>query len=384
MRRIAIVLTTRGNFGKMLSTMRAVRARPDLELKIVVGGGILHDSYGNFVPTVEAEGFRVDGTADYLDGNSDDLDSMTRSAGRAVEAFGNTLAALAPDIVVVIADRYEALSLALAATCRAIPIAHLEGGETSGSIDDRFRHAISKLAQIHLPATCGAAARLIAMGEAQDRVHVVGSPSIDVIASIRLDELAPLDDYQADHGTGATLDHRAPFLLVSQHPVVEEHADAESQIAETAAAVAEIGLPTLWVQPNMDAGAAGVRKAVGQFLDSGSGVPVRVYSSLPLQLYARAMNACACMVGNSSSGIREAAYLGVPVVNVGTRQRDRERGDNVIDVAYKRSELAAAIRIQIARGRLVSDPIYGDGKSGEKIAAILARTPLTLDKPATP
>ena len=382
MRKIAIALTTRGNYGKMLSTMRAIRAAPDLQLQLIVGGGILHAAFGDFVPTIEGEGFAIDRKIDYLEGMSDDLDTMTRSAARAVDQFGAALAELKPDVTLLIADRYEAMAFALAATCRAVPIAHLEGGEASGSIDDRFRHAITMLAQIHLPASRSAAARLVAMGEDPARVFEVGSPSFDILAALDLADLAPLDAFQAANGTGAMLDHRKPFLLVSQHPVVEEHAQAESQIEATLAAIAAVGLPALWVQPNMDAGSDGVRRVLARAASSAAAVPIRFYPSLPLPIYARAMKACRCMVGNTSSGIREAAFLGVPVVNVGTRQRGRERGRNVVDVAYDAGAMAAAIGAQLAHGAYASDPIYGDGRSGEKIAAVLARAPFDLNKPA--
>ncbi len=380
MRKVAITLTTRGNYGKMLSTMRAIRARSDLELQLIVGGGILSEAYGNFVPVVESDGFRIDRKIDYLDGLSGDLSTMTRSAGRAVELFGNSFAELAPDVVVVIADRYEALSIAMAATCRTIPIAHLEGGESSGSIDDRIRHAITMLAQIHLPASRRAAERIVSMGENPGLVYTVGSPSFDIISALNIEDLAPLDAFQAAKGVGATLDHRAPFLLVSQHPVVGEHDSAEAQIAETVAAVGEIGLPVMWVQPNMDAGSDGVRNALLRLSQGGASAPIRFYTALPLQIYARAMKACCCMLGNTSSGIREAAFIGVPVVNVGSRQRGRERGRNVIDVDYRRAEMVAAIRKQIAHGPYASDPIYGNGRSGEQIAEILATASLSLDK----
>ncbi|MBL8833936.1 MAG: UDP-N-acetylglucosamine 2-epimerase (hydrolyzing) [Rhodospirillales bacterium] len=380
MRKVAIALTTRGNYGKMLSTMRAIRARPDLELRLIVGGGILRNSFGDFVPVVEADGFKVDRKVDYLEGMSGDADTMLRSAARAVDGFGAVLAELAPDVVVVIADRYEALSIAFAATCRSIPIAHLEGGEMSGSIDDRIRHAITMLAQIHLPASRSAAARLVAMGERRESVHLVGSPSFDIIGALDLADLAPLDAFQAVNGSGPAIDHRAPFVLVSQHPVVEEEAQAEAQTVETAAAVAAVGLPVVWVQPNMDAGSVGVRRALARSAALPGAPPMHVYASLPLPLYARAMKACRCMLGNSSSGIREAAFLGVPVVNVGTRQRGRERGRNVVDVGYVRSEMEAAIRRQLAHGAYAPDDLYGNGRSGERIAEVLASAPLELAK----
>ena len=378
-RKIAIVLSTRGNYGKMMSVMRAILARSDLSLQIVLSGGILTDEFGDFTPVLAADGFRADRSVDFLVGGGGDLSAMTESAGRAVILFGEALAELAPDVVMVIADRYEALSLALAATCRAVPIAHLEGGERSGSIDDRLRHAVTKLAQIHFPASRSAADAIISMGEDQGRIHVVGSPSLDIIAALALDDLSEVDRYQARAGDGAIINHGLPFILVSQHPVVGEHEKAASQLMETAAAVRKTGLPAIWILPNMDAGNAAMRRAVARLKADTS--KIRFYASMPLPIYARVMAAARCLVGNSSSGIREAAFLGTPTVNVGTRQSGRERGGNVVDAGYDYFAIAAAIAHQIEHGRYNMDPIYGDGHSGQKIATILAHADLSLNKP---
>lgn len=381
-RKIVIPITTRGNFGKMLSTMRAARARADLQLEIFLGGAVIRDKIGEFAELIRSEKFEISRTIDYLQGESGDIDTMMRSAAIAVEHFGKAIRQCSPDAVVVIADRYESLSFAFAATCCAVPIVHLEGGESSGSIDDRIRHSITKLAQIHLASSAEAAARIVSMGEFPGSVHVVGSPSFDIIAGLDLEDLAPLEAFQARNGFGAMLDHRSPFLLVSQHSVVEEHADALRQIEETAEAVRRFGFPVIWIQPNADAGSSVIRSALTAIGAGSLGIPVRVYSAMPLPVYACAMNASRCMIGNSSSGIREAAFLGVPTVNIGTRQSNRMRGRNVMDVNYSRDEIGEAIADRLKSGRFPRDPIYGDGRSGEKIADILATCSLELNKPA--
>lgn len=381
-RKIVIPLTTRGNFGKMLSTMRAIRERSDLSLEVFLGGAIVRSELGSFTDLVKAEGFAVSRSIDYLQGDSGDIAAMTASAARAVDMFGAAFAESRPDAVVAIADRYEALSIAFAATCCAVTLVHLEGGESSGSIDDRIRHSITKLSQVHLASSEEAASRIVSMGESPQSVHVVGSPSFDIIAELDLNDLSALDRHQDSAGFGAKIDHRAPFLLVSQHPVVEEHADAVRQIAETAAAVKRFGMPVVWIQPNADAGSGPIRRSLSEIGGGGLGVPVRVYSALPLPIYVRAMNSCRCMVGNSSSGIREAAFLGVPVVNVGTRQSNRIRGRNVVDVDYSSDQIAEAIADRLAHGRFSRDELYGDGRSGGKIADILATCSLELNKPA--
>jgi len=374
-RRVAIALTTRGNYAKMKSTMRAIAASPDLELVLVVGGGILQSRFGDFRPAIEADGFRIDAEIDFLVDGGETLASMTASAAAATGTFGHALERLKADIVLIIADRYEALSLALAATCMNVPIAHLEGGEVSGSIDERLRHAITKLAHVHFPATPGAAAVLRRLGEPADRIFVVGTPSLDIIAELDLGSRPQLDR----SGDGSPIDFGGDFVVVSQHPVVTEQADAETQIGETAQAVAAVGLPAVWIRPNMDAGGDGVRRALDD-VASRKDMAVRFYPSLQIENYALLLRRARCLVGNSSSGLRESEFLGVPVVNIGTRQEGRERGANVVDVPPSRDAIASAMRRQIAHGRYRSNHLYGDGRAGEKIAAILAQVPLELDK----
>ncbi|MGE3150403.1 MAG: UDP-N-acetylglucosamine 2-epimerase [Pseudorhodoplanes sp.] len=378
MRRVAILLTTRGNYAKMKSTMRAIRARDDLRLVTLVGGGIIQERFGDYRPAILRDGFAIDASVDFLEGDAATLESQTRSAGRAVSEIGRQLGAFAPDILLVIADRWEALSAAFAALSMNISIAHLEGGEVSGSIDERIRHAITKLAHLHLPANHAAADRIARMGEERQRIVVVGTPSLDLLSEIDLSDRARLAD--APGGEGDPIDFTKDFIVVSQHPVVTENEDAGRQIVETAAAVRNQGLPIIWILPNMDAGGEGVMTAIRDIRRGGLGVPVRFYSAMGFQDYSILLAHTRCLVGNSSSGLREGAFLGTPVVNIGTRQTGRDRGANVIDVAVDRGRIVAAIARQLAHGRYPSDPLYGDGRAGEKIASALAAMPLTLDK----
>jgi UDP-hydrolysing UDP-N-acetyl-D-glucosamine 2-epimerase len=377
-RRIAIVLTTRGNYAKMKSTMRAVRARSDLELATIVGGGILLERFRDYRPDIVRDGFTVDATAEFLVEDAGTLDAQTRSAGEAVVAFGKALRALRPDIAVVVADRWEALSIALAATCGNVPIAHLEGGEVSGSIDERIRHAISKLSHLHLPANAGAAERIAGLGEDRSRIFVVGTPSLDLLSEVDLSDTRSIA--AAPGGEGSAVDFAGDYIVVSHHPVVTEVDDAGRQVIETAKAVATAQLPVVWLLPNMDAGGVAVMSAIARVRADGLGVPVRLYPSMAFEHYSVLLANARCLVGNSSSGIREGAFLGTPVVNVGTRQRGRERGRNVIDVPAERAAIAGAMSRQIAHGRYPRDTIYGDGRSGERIADVLSSAPLGLDK----
>jgi UDP-hydrolysing UDP-N-acetyl-D-glucosamine 2-epimerase len=361
--------------------MRAVQSHDALSLVTVVGGGIVQDRFGDYRPIIASDGFSIDATVDFLTGDGATLASQTESAGRAVSMMGETFARLRPDVALVIADRWEALAIAFAATTMNVPIAHLEGGEVSGSIDERLRHAITKLAHLHLPANQEAASRIVRMGEDPSRVVVSGTPSLDMLDDVDLRDTSALA--HAPGGEGDSIDFSAAYIVVSQHPVVTEAVDAESQVVETARSVASAGLPLVWMLPNMDAGAEGVIRAIGALRANGLGVPLRTYPSMRFEHYSVLLANSRCLVGNSSSGIREGAFLGVPVVNIGSRQTGRQRGRNVIDVGYDRDAIAQAILRQIAHGRFESDPVYGDGRSGSRIAAALAAMPLGLDKMIT-
>jgi UDP-hydrolysing UDP-N-acetyl-D-glucosamine 2-epimerase len=378
---MAVVLTTRGNYAKMKSTLRAIRAHADLELAIIVGGGIVQDRYRDYRPAIVRDGFTVDATADFLIGDGATLGAQMASAGRATEMIGKALVDVRADVAILIADRWETLSAALAAVCLNVPIAHLEGGEVSGSIDERIRHAVSKLAHLHLPANGEAAERIVRMGEAPERVVTVGTPSLDLLAEIDPTKRSLLA--AAPGGEGDQIDFAQDYVVVSQHPVVTEALDAERQILETGAGAATAGLPIVWLLPNMDAGGDGTMRAIANMRRNGLGVPVRFYPSMDFENYAILLANTRCLVGNSSSGVREGAFLGTPAVNIGSRQHGRARGLNVIDTPPERGAIARAVASQIAHGPYPHDSIYGDGHAGEKIAAALAAMPLGLEKTIT-
>ncbi len=378
-RKICIVLTTRGNYAKMKSTMRAIEDDPKLELQTVVGGGILLGRYGDYSKYIKRDGFAIAEHVPFLMAG-DSLESMAMSAGMATFELSRTFARLRPDIVIVIADRYEALSVAHAAMCMNIAIAHLEGGEISGSIDERIRHAITKLAQVHFPANLEAAERIRRMGEPGCMVIATGTPSLDLLAEVDLDDLSALQEVLEQRGQGCRIDLSENYLVVSQHPVVTENEAVEKQIANTLSAVRSIGMPIVWILPNMD---AGERSAATVLAQQGADLHVRVVSSLPMEHYARLLKHSCCLVGNSSSGIRECEYLGVPVVNIGSRQNGRQRGRNVIDVDHDVDAIIWAIKSQLDHGYYESDHLYGDGTAGKRIAEALASISIGLDKRMT-
>jgi UDP-hydrolysing UDP-N-acetyl-D-glucosamine 2-epimerase len=378
-KRICIPLTTRGNYAKMKTTMRALSERDDVELRVVLGGPLLDATYGDYGDLLARDGFTVADTLDYLDPDTD-LSGMTRSSANCMLAMQGVIARHKPNWVVIVADRYEALALAQTALCMNIRIAHLEGGEVSGSIDERIRHAISKLAHLHFPANTDAAARIEKMGEPRDAIFTVGTPSLDLIAALDLDDTAPAAEFLDTNGAGARIDLTAPFLVVSFHPVVTEYGAARDQYLQLAEVVRQIDLPTIWILPNLDAGAHEAESIVDTLIADPNVPPVRRLGSVPIEHYASLLANAAALVGNTSSGLREGAFLGTPVVNIGSRQTGRARGANVRNVGHDPAAILRATRDQIAHGRYPRDTLYGDGHSGLKIASVLAGTWPSLDK----
>jgi UDP-hydrolysing UDP-N-acetyl-D-glucosamine 2-epimerase len=264
-----------------------------------------------------------------------------------------------------------------------IPIAHTMGGEVSGTIDESIRHAVTKFAHLHFPASAGARERIIRLGEKPADVHLVGCPRIDLVAEILRGENGASDETLFELGVGDRLDLTRGFLLVSQHPVTTEYGAGERQIGETLAAVREIGLPAIVLWPNADAGSEDIARGIRKTREQGLAHNMHFFKNLPIETYVRLMARAACLVGNSSSGVREGAYIGTPVVDIGSRQVGRERGANVAAAGYDRTAITAAIRHQIEHGRYNSDPIYGDGTAGRQIADILASRSVEIQKRIT-
>ena len=380
MRKICVVVGSRANYSSIKSVMSAVTAHPDLDLQVVAGASALLDRYGMVSEVLEADGFEINARVFMLiEGESPA--TMAKSTGLGLVELPTIFDMLKPDVVITVGDRFETMATAIAATYMNIPLAHTMGGEVSGTIDESVRHAVTKLAHIHFPASKEASERIIQMGEDPETVHMVGCPRIDVVAEIDRDNgMFAEDPWLASEGAGGHVNVNEPFLLVSQHPVTTEYGQGESQITETLMAIRELDMPTIMLWPNADAGSEDVARGMRKFREKYAHEYIRFYKNFPVETYVRLMLHCSCMVGNSSSVIREGAFLGVPAVNIGTRQSDRERGSNVVDVGYNREEILDAIKRQSSNGRYPSDPIYGNGKAGERIADILATCEISVQK----
>jgi UDP-hydrolysing UDP-N-acetyl-D-glucosamine 2-epimerase len=382
MRKICIPVTSRGNYGKFQPVMTAIESYPDLELQLVVGGGALLHKYGGFVEDGMLEEFEVDLSLYFMLEGENPI-TMAKSTGIALTEFTTAFEALEPDVVMAIADRFEEVAIATAATFQNIPLAHIEGGEVSGSIDESIRHAITKMAHLHFPSTETAAERIRKLGEPADAIFNVGTPSLDVLSNLDLDSIDALIGDLADKGVGADVNLHDDYLLVIQHPITTEYEHNRRYIDVTIEAIDQLKLPTVWLWPNMDAGSDAVSKGIRVYREMNEQDFIRWYTSLPIEQYGKLLNNASCIVGNSSSGIRESAFLGVPAVNIGSRQNGRERGDNVLDVPHSADDIKDAILRQIEHGRYDSQNLYGAGDSGQQIAEVLVDYEFNIQKRIT-
>jgi len=381
-RKVCVVVTARPSYSRIRSALRAIQAHPDLELQLVVGASALLDRYGTAVRYIEEDGFQIAARV-YMVLEGENLATMAKTTGIGLLELATVLDNLRPDVVVTVADRYETLATAVAASYMNIPVAHVQGGEVTGSIDEKVRHAVTKLSNIHFVSTKKAAERVIRMGEDPEMVFVTGCPSIDLAAEILSQPELDFDPIEKYGGVGAPLDLSDGYLVVMQHPVTTEYELARRHTFETLYAVRELGLPVLWFWPNVDAGSDGTSNAIRTFRELEQPTNMHFFKNMAPTDFLRLLYNSRCLVGNSSVGIRECSFLGVPAVNIGTRQMGRERGRNVIDVDYDRRQILQAVERQLSNGHYPSDLIYGDGRAGKRIADLLARVPLKIEKRLT-
>lgn len=362
--------------------MAAIRDHADLELQLVVGASALLDRYGAVVSLIEGDGFTPAAKVHMLI-EGETPETMAKSTGLGLLELPTIFDQVKPDVVLTVGDRFETMATTLAAAYMNIPIAHTMGGEVSGTIDESIRHAVTKFAHIHFPASKEARERIIRLGERPDDVYLVGCPRIDLVAEIMAQQDGELDDHLFDVGVGERFDLSKPFLLLSQHPVTTEYGAGERQITETLEAIRETGFPAIILWPNADAGSDDIARGIRKWRERKLDHNMHFFKNLPVATYIRLMRRTACLVGNSSSGIREGAFIGTPVVNIGSRQDMRERGTNVIDAEHDRQAIRVAIMQQLDHGRYDSQPIYGDGQAGKRIADILARCEVQVQKRIT-
>jgi UDP-hydrolysing UDP-N-acetyl-D-glucosamine 2-epimerase len=378
-RKIAVVITARPSYSRVKSVLTAIQEHPDLELQLVVAASALLDRYGSAVNHIEKDGFKIVARVfNVLEGEN--LTAAAKTTGIGILELSTVFDNLKPDIVVTVADRFETMATAIAASYMNIPLAHIQGGEVTGNIDEKVRHAITKLADYHFVASENAKERVIKLGEDPTKVFNTGCPSIDIALGVINSKTLSFNPYTKYGGVGNRPDLSNGYLIVMQHPVTTEYQDSRKHIEVTLEAIYKLNKPTLWFWPNVDAGADGTSTGIRAFREQHQLPNVHFFKNMEGMDFLELLQHGNCLIGNSSVGIRECAFLGVPVINIGSRQNRRDRGGNSVDVDYSQEQIEAAIDAAIEKGRTHSSSIYGEGKAGVQIANLLAELPLQFHK----
>jgi UDP-hydrolysing UDP-N-acetyl-D-glucosamine 2-epimerase len=375
-RKICVILVDRANYGRMWPVMRAIQEHPGLQLQVICSGTMILDRFGMAVNQVRADGFPVDGQV-YIELEGSVPATMAKTVGFGIIEFTSELQRLQPDIVLLIGDRYEALAAAISTVYQNFTLAHIQGGEVSGSIDESARHAISKFAHYHFPATQRAANYLVRMGEDPKTVFNVGCPVGDVIR--QLDTRLPRDVFRS--GVGADIDPSKPFDLVIFHPVTTQCEDEWREVNELLGALDSLRHPTVWLWPNIDAGADHISKGLRVYRETHPDNRwLRLLKNLPPELFHAALHNARLAIGNSSSFVRDSTFMGTPVVLVGNRQVGRETAHNLLPVDCEKQAILDGIRRQLAHGRHEPSDLYGTGETARHIVDALAHVPLYRQK----
>lgn len=374
--KVCVCTGTRAEYGLLRPVMRRIARSRKLTLQVAAAGMHLAREFGRTIDNILADGFRVDARVPMLPGN-DTPAAMAESVGQGVIGFTKAFQRLKSDVVVVLGDRTECFAAAVAATLSGRILAHIHGGDRSQwTFDEPMRHAITKLAHVHFAATRESARRIVRLGERKDRVFVVGAPGLD---ELNIPRLPSPSATKRKHG----FPPRGPLILAVQHSISVKSWSAAAEITETLEALRKLSLPTVLIYPDSDAGGRAIIRVIKEYegrkaFTRAGARWLKTYKSLPRDEYLAVMKAADVMAGNSSSGIIEAASFGLPVVNIGPRQKGRERSGNTIDVPASREMIFRALKTIFSdlktRKRLsIGKNVYGDGRASEKIVRVLER-----------
>lgn len=369
-RTIGFCLTTRSQYARVKTALTEIDNNPDLSIKILLTGAGVVRKYGSLQSILESDGLEVSRTVqNVVEGGN--LASQSKTTGLAMVETTTWLREADPDIVMITGDRHEIMAITLSASYLNFPIVHLEGGEITGSIDDRVRHATTKFSDYHFVSTDRGSKVVRRLGEDRDRIFQTGCPSIDIAKTV-IENGDKNYDPQDERGVGATLDVSEDFIIVQHHPVPTEYTDQYQKTWTLINALDRIDVQKFWFWPNMDGGTDQVSKAMREFRGKRDPDDTHFLVNLPPEEYLMLVNNSVCVVGNSSVGIRECSYFGKPAVNIGDRQQFRERADNVTDVDCDEDAIHDAVVAEMGKS-YDSDTLYGDGAAGQRIAELIAK-----------
>jgi UDP-hydrolysing UDP-N-acetyl-D-glucosamine 2-epimerase len=367
--KICVILVDRANYGRIRPVMLALQSDKYFQLQVVCAGTMLLERFGSAVKLVADDGFEISGKV-FLEVEGSVPITMAKSVGLGVIEFSSELDRLKPDVVLLIGDRYEALAAAISAAYMNIPIAHIQGGEVSGSIDESARHAITKFSSLHFPSTARAAKYIYKLGEDPKSIFNVGCPAGDYILKLK-DKLPK--DFISNMGVGGAIDLEKPYLLVIFHPVTTIQENQGIVARELLHALDLIGMPTIWLWPNVDAGADEISKMLRVYRENSQSDWLHLIKNVSPVNFQMLLKDAACAIGNSSSFVRDSSFTGVPVVLVGERQHGRECGENVFISKSDFQSIVDGIKLQMQHGKYNGGGIYGDGSASKQIVDILKK-----------
>jgi len=378
-RKICFVITSPIHYSRNILILEDLKKRKEIDLYIVIGGSALLSKYvsrfGNIENLLKKDGFKnIHETCFYLEG--DKPISKVKTTGLGVIELSSVFNQIKPDLVIVRGDRFEVLAASIAANYLNIPIAHIEGGDLSGTIDESVRHAITKLAHIHITTNSSAMNRVIKMGENPNYVFNFGSPDIEVVDKFSKKKWK----MTTETGSGYNIDLKNPYLMVMYHPVTTELNEIKKNTREILNSIKKIDIQTFWFWPNADTGAEEISHELRRFKDEYPQSKIRFMRYIAPQDFLSLLGNTKCLLGNSSAGIKECSYLGVPVVNIGTRQIDRLRAKNVLDVFCEENKIIKAVNKQLKIGRYEPSNLYFKKNTSKNISKTLATIPLYIQK----
>jgi len=377
-KKICVVVNSRANYARIKSLLIAIKKSKYLELQLILGASSIIDRFGNIHQTIIKDGFKVSQKVfSIVEGNNHV--TMAKSTGLGIIELSNIFENTKPDMVLTVADRFETLATAVAASYMNIPLIHTQGGEITGSIDESVRHSISKLANIHFPSTKKSFNNLVKMGENKKNIFLTGCPSIDLAKKVikNKNNINLKDIFNKQTGIGSHDIDIDNFIVIVQHPVTTEYKETEAQISETFKAALKLKMSIVWLWPNIDAGNDIISKNLRRMREKKKNITMRFFKNFEPEDFLKILIKSKCLVGNSSVAIRECSYLGVPAVNIGSRQNSREHGKNVINSNFSSKDILSKIKVQLKKKNIKKEKIFGNGNAGSKMVKILEKIHIT-------
>ena len=376
-KKIAVVINNRANYARIKSFLHHAKKK-NIKLSIILGSSTILERFGKLEKILKKDKLKVSNKI-YTVVDGDEPIAMVKSTALEINELSTIFQNSRPDAVVAIADRFETMSVAIAASYMNIPLIHTQGGEITGSIDESVRHAISKLANIHFTSNYKTKRNLIQMGEDPNNIFAIGCPSIDLVKSIlkkKFDLKKLLSKNKYSYTGNKKIDEFSNYIVLIQHPVTTEHELTKKHILETIKAVSQSEHNYFWFWPNIDSGSDIISKLLRVYREKDKLNNVIFIKNFTPEDFLLLLKNSKCIVGNSSVGIREAAYLGVPCVNIGNRQNKRDKAKNVTNCNPEKSEILKKIKFQYNK-KYRSSKIYGDGHAGKRMANIISKLHLT-------